>query len=181
MKAARIRKNNKKEKEKTFEEEYSFKKMSIIIITIIIVFLAFYFITTLVVKQVKDDNSNNVISELDSTKITLNHLLDRKEQEYFVLATKKSLYQTSSYSNIDYTEIYNKYIKDYSLKENSIAFYYVDLDDALNRSFISEEINITENIENLRINDEILFKVIGGKINSYYVGNSEIIKALSSL
>lgn len=179
MKTARIRNNNKKEqKEVIIEEEYSLKKMIMIIVSIILIFLVFYLITTLVVKPVKENNKNNNITEIDSTKITLNHLLDRKESEYYVLATKSSLYDSL---NINYETIYNQYITDYSKKENSLTFYKSNLDDALNKGFIGEEINITENLEELKLNDEVLFKIKDGKIDSYSVGHSEIVKVLSEL
>lgn len=180
MKTARIRNNNKKEqKEVIKEEEYSLKKMMIIIVSIILIFLVFYLITTLVVKPVKQNNTgNNGVTEIDSTKITLNHLLDRKESEYYVLATKSSLYDSL---NINYETIYNQYITDYSKKENSLTFYKSNLDDALNKGFVGEEANITENLEELKLNDEVLFKIKDGKIDSYSVGHSEIVKALSEL
>ena len=179
MKTARIRNNNKKEqKEIITEEEYSMKKMILIISLLIIVFLIFYFITTLVVKPVKQDNKNNTITEIDSTKITLNHLLDRKESEYYVLATKNSLYKEL---NVNYETIYNKYIKDYKKQENALTFYKTNLDDALNKSFSGEETNITDNLQELKLSDEVLFKIKDGKIDGYSVGHNEIVKTLSSL
>jgi len=157
MKTARIRNNNKKEqKEVLIGEEYSIKKMIIIIATLIVVFLVFYFVTTLVVKPVKQDNKNNTITEIDSTKITLNHLLDRKESEYYVLATKNSLYKDLK---VNYETIYNQYITDYKKQENALIFYKSNLDDALNKSFAGEETNITENLQELKLSDEVLFKI----------------------
>lgn len=179
MKTARIRNNNKKEqKEVITEEEYSMKKMVIIIVSLIVVFLVFYFITTLVVKPVKQNNTDNTRTEIDSTKITLNHLLDRKESEYYVLATKSSLY---SKLNVNYETIYNQYITDYKKEENALTFYKLNLDDALNKSFIGEETNITDNLQELKLSDEALFKIKDGKIDSYSIGHSEIVKTLSSL
>lgn len=181
MKTAKLRKNNKKQEKEIIKEEYSAKTMITIVVIILAIFLMFYLITTLVVKPVKQSNTDNPITEIDSTKITLSHLLDRSEEEYYVLATKKSLYSESVSSKINYTEIYNKYIKDYKSKENSKPFYYVDLDDALNSNFVSEELNITDDIKNIKLNNEVLFKINNGKIEKYYVGNSEIAKALSNL
>lgn len=179
MRTARIRNNNKEEKKEVIiEEEYSLKRMAIIIISLIIVFAVFYFITTLVVKPVNQNNTNNTRTEIDTTKITLNHLLDRKESEYYVLVTKKSSYEIL---NINYEEIYNKYITDYNKKEDSIPVYRANLDDALNKNFVGEELNITNNLEELKLNDEALFKIKDNKIESYSVGHSEIVKTLSGL
>ena len=175
MKVAKI-KNNKKQETVLDNQEYSLKKILITLITIIIIFLCFYFITTLVIKPI--ENKKNEVNVIDSTKILLNHLFDRKEEEYFVLAIKNN---KSSINKINYNEIYNNYIKDYKSKENALEFYTVDLNSALNKNFISENTNITDSLNELKIGDEVLFKIKDSKIEEYFIGHSEIIKKLSSL
>jgi len=176
MKTARIRKNNKKEKLEEINNEYEIKKMIIITIIVMAVFLTFYFITNLIVKPIDKDNIDNPVV-LDSTKITLSNLLNRKESEYYVLATKNSLYP----STINYEEIYNGYISDYTKNENALPFYRIDLDDALNKNYVGEELNVTDDLSNLKLNDEVLFKIKDSKIESYYVGSSNIVEVLSNL
>ena len=179
MKTAKLKKN-KKETAKPVENEYSIKNMVITVVVISVIFAAFYFLTTLLVKSVEESDDTTTITEIDSTKITLSHLLDRKESEYYVLAIKESLYD-NSYSKINYTEIYDGYIEDYSTDETALPFYRVDLDDALNKTYVSEDLNITDDLSNLKLNDEVLFKIKDGRIESYYVGNSDIVEALSNL
>ena len=89
----------------------------------------------------------------------------------------KSLY----YKQSNYDDIYQKYIDDYSSRENSLPIYNVDLDDALNKNFVSSDLNISDNIEDLKLNDEVLFKIKDGKIEKYSVGNKQIIEQLSNL
>ena len=180
MKTAKLKKNKKQETTKPVENQYSVKSMIILVVILVVTFIAFYFITTLVVNPVEENNDTNTITEIDSTKITLSNLLNRKENEYYVLAIKESLYD-NSYSKINYTEIYDGYIETYSKIENAIPFYRIDLDDALNKNYLSEELNITEDLSNLKINNEVLFKIKDGKIESYHVGNSDIVKVLSDL
>ena len=181
MKKAKISKTVKKEKINDATELYSIKNLLLIILIIVLVFSIFYFITTLVVKSSKQDiPTRNNITEIDCTKITLNHLLDRKDQEYYVLVTKESLYNNLGLKT-NYIEIYDKYINDYSKKDESLKFYKVDLDDALNKNYIGNSTNISENLEELKLNDEVLFKISDGKIEKYYIGNEDIIKTLSSL
>lgn len=180
MKTAKLKKNKKQEITKPVENEYSIKSMIIIVTIIAAIFLVFYFITTLVVKPVEENNDTNTITEIDSTKITLSNLFNRKESEYYVLAIKESLYK-NSYNRINYTEMYDGYIDTYSQTETALPFYRIDLDDALNKAYLSEELNITEDLSNLKLNNEVLFKIKDGKIESYYVGNSDIIEALSNL
>lgn len=182
MKVAKIKETKKNEKE-LVTEEYSLKQMLKIIIILLIVFGIFYLITSIVVKSRKEDKkaeSTNIV-EIDKTKILLSDLLSKKESEYYVLATMESKYNTSEYKKIDYNSVYNNYIKSYSSKEGALNFYYVDLDDALNKGFVGTETYIGEDLNNLKLNDEVLFKISSGKIVESYLGNEEIINALSDL
>ena len=181
MKKAKIVTKAKKEDKKEITESYSLKDLLKIVLTLLIVFAVFYFITVLVVKPNNNnsghDNSN---VQIDSSKITISNLLNRSESEYYVLATKASLYEGIS-SKMNYSEIYNKYISDYKSKDDSSKFYEVDLDDAFNKRYLSDDLNISDDLEEMQINDEVLFKISNHKIEAYYVGSDSIIKALSSL
>ena len=153
----------------------------IIIIVVSLIFGIFYLITTLLVDEDtenKIENENSVV--VDNTKITLGQLLTRTEEKYYVLATMPSLY-SKSYIKTDYIEIYNNYINKYKSKENSIKFYYIDLDDALNKKYVNDELNIDDDISKLSLNDEVLFKIENGKIVKYYVGKDQIIEKLSKI
>lgn len=179
MKVAKIKKQAQKENINSVET-YSLKSMIKILISLLVIFGIFYFITVLLIDNRKEEDSNSSPAVIDSSKITLSQLLNRKEEEYYVIATQESLYE-SSYIETNYIEFYNNYINSYKQEENSIAFYYVDLDSALNKKFLGEELNITNNIQELKLNDEILFKIVDGKIENYYVGKDEILDKLSEL
>lgn len=180
MKVAKLKKVEEKKQNQVIEEQYSLKKMIIIILVICIVFAIFYFITTLVVKNNKNEETNNEIVEIDSNKITLGQILDRNEEEYYVLATKESLHLSLD-ENIDYKNLYDNYISNYKQTENALTVYRVDLDDALNKNYFGEELNITEDLSKIKLNDEVLFKIKNNKIDKYYVGNSKILKTLIGL
>lgn len=183
MKKAKLKKVNTKSEKEIIKDEYTLKKLIIIVVILTITFGAFYFITLLVVDKSDNKNNNgNSTSVIDSTKITLFQLLDRRENEYYVLATKNSMYKNMPSTNINYSNIYNDYIKRYkNNNEYAITFYYVDLDDALNKNFIGEETTIGEDLTDLKLNNEVLFKIVDGKIESYSVGSQEIIDVLSNL
>ena len=182
MKVAKI-KEKKKEEKKVVNEEYSLKQMLKIIIILLIVFGIFYVVTSFVVKNKKNEKTEETknIVEIDKSKILLSDLLNKSEEEYYVLATMQSKYDIGEYSKIDYNSIYDNYIKGYSLNENALKFYYVDLDDALNKEFISDEVNIEKDLSNLKLNNEVLFKISNKNIVEYYIGNEKIIEALSNL
>lgn len=179
MKVAKIRKKTEEKEKNNISESYSIKSMIKILFILLLIFGAFYLITTFLVKDRAPDSDNNV-SVIDSTKITLSQLLNRNEDEYYVIATKASLYE-SSYVETNYIEFYNNYINKYKQKENSLAFYYVDLDSALNKNYFGNELNITEEISELKVNDEVLFKINNGKIEKTYIGKEDILDKLSRI
>lgn len=172
MKTARIRKKEEKKVE-IQNEEYSIKSMAKIIIIISVVFCLFYFITTLIVKPAQ---TNEGKINLSDNEILVSQLLNRKDDEYYVLAHKQSLYKNSGYM-----DVYNLYIKEYLQKQETLSFYYINLDNALNKKYYSEEINITNNLDELKLNDEVLFKINKGKIEKTYEGKEKIIDKLSRL
>ena len=178
MKVAKIKEKKNKETKKV-EETYCLKNMLKILLYIITVLVVFYLITNLIVNNRKTEPENNV-TVVDFSKITLSQLLSREEEEYFVIATKASLYN-SSYVDANYINLYNEYINNYKQKEDSYAFYYVDLDNALNKNYFGEKLNITEDLSKLQLNDEVLFKIKSGSIEKTYVGREKILDKLSRL
>ena len=176
LKKAKLIKSNKSEQKEMEKSSYSLKNLLSIILILVIVLAIFYIITSLVVDPVEQNNTDSTATEIDSVKITLNNLLDRKEQEYYVLVTKEN-----KNTKVNYLELYNNYINKYSSLENALTFYNIDLDDALNKNYISDETNISNDLNKLKLNDEVLFKIKNGKIEEYFVGSSDILKTLSNL
>ena len=178
MKVAKLRKKNEIKSENE-SQNYSIKAMIKILICLLIVFTVFYFVTVILVNNKKEvaDNSTSVI---DSSKITLNQLLTRSESEYYVIATMPSMYK-SSYMNTSYIELYNEHINNYKQKDSSLSFYYIDLDNALNKKNVGQNLNIVDDIQNLELNDEVLFKIKNRSIEKYYVGKDKILDKLSRL
>lgn len=175
MKKAKLVKNNKKQ-EIMEKDTYSLKSFLLIILVLVIILGIFYFITTLVVKPVNPIDNDNGVTIIDSTKITLSNLLNRKEEEYYVLATKQN-----NNAQANYQTLYNNYINEYKKQEDALTFYNVNLDDALNKNYISGELNITDDLSELKVNDDILFKIKDNKIEEYFAGNKNILKELSEL
>ncbi len=176
MKKAKLVKNNKKQETQIEKDSYSLKSFLLIILVLVIILGIFYFITTLVVKPVNPIDNDNGVTIIDETKITLNNLLNRKEKEYYVLATKEN-----NNTQANYQTLYNNYINEYKKQENALAFYNINLDDALNKNYISEELNISNDLSELKVNDDILFKIKDNKMEEYFAGSKNILKELSTL
>ena len=103
MKVAKVRKKVKETRVEQ-QESYSIKGMIKILIILFIIFGAFYLITTVLVKN-RGKEEENFTSVIDSSKIILSQLLNRADEEYYVLATKSSLY-SSSYIDTNYINFY---------------------------------------------------------------------------
>lgn len=175
MKKAKLVKNNKKQ-EIIEKDSYSLKSFLLIILVLVIILGIFYVITTLVVKPVNPTDNDNGVTIIDETKITLNNLLNRKEKEYYVLATKQN-----NNAQANYQTLYNNYITEYKKQEDALTFYNVNLDDALNKGYISDKLNISNDLSELKVNDDILFKIKDNKIEEYFAGSKNILKELSTL
>lgn len=175
MKKAKLVKNNKKQ-EIIEKDSYSLKSFLLIILVLVIILGIFYFITTLVVKPVNPTDNDNGVTIIDETKITLNNLLNRKEKEYYVLATKQN-----NNTQTNYQTLYNNYINEYKKQEKSLTFYNINLDDALNKGYISDKLNISNDLSELKVNEDILFKIKDNKIEEYFTGSKNILKQLSTL
>ena len=176
MKVAKIKKQKNKKIE-VKEESYSVQTMLKLILVILIAFIAFYLITYFVVKEKKGETVVNEVTEIDTSTITFNGLLNRKETEYYVLAYDSNIDNDKT----DYITLYKNYINKYKSKEDSLSFYMIDIRDAFNKSYIDETLNISDNLDELKVNDEVLFKIKEGKIEKTYIGNENIIDKLSRL
>ena len=136
MKVAKI-KVKKYNEPKRVEETYSLKNMIKILSCILIVFAIFYLITNLIVNNKKSDSQDNV-TVVDFSKITLSQLLNREDDEYFVLATMASLYN-SSYVDTNYITLYNEHINNYKQKVKDIdIFKHLGLGEGLTANLVRQ-------------------------------------------
>ena len=170
----KIKQKKTKQQPVTITENYQAKNMFIIIIVIIVLLVPLYFITTLVVKTDNKENNNTEKApvEIQSEKILVGQLLNRHNDSYYVIAYKKDNKMIT---------LFNQYINDYKNNEDHLEFYKIDLDDGLNKGYISDETNITDELKDLKISDTTLFKIVDGKIESYYVGNDDVVNALKEI
>ena len=178
MKKAKIK---KKEENSVIEKDgtYSIKSIIKILLILVCLFFIFYIITFFLVKD-RGNSLDDSQSVIDSSKIIMSQILNRNEEEYYVIATKPSLY-SSSYVDTNYITLYNNYINTYKQKENAIPFYYINLDSALNKSYFGNDLNIVNDISQIKVNDEVLFKIKNSKIEKTYVGKANILDKLSRL
>ena len=166
--------NNKRIIREEYNEEFSFTNFISIILIIMIVLGIFFVITTFVAKKpkIEKEKTSGVIN---TEMVTISNMLSKKESDYYVLAFKS---ESGKKNNLD---IYNAYIKDIKDKNEDFKLYRVNLGDAMNKAYISTENNITSNLDEFKISDEVLMHIVDNEIDESFVGIKEISSKLSEL
>ena len=148
-------------KKKVVEEELKVENFIKIIIGVIAVFALFYAITYFVTNKNKGNADTN--ENIQYKKIIVGSILNRSEDDYYVLVSASS--DTS-------VSVYESLITKYTSKESHLRFYTVDLSDPFNSNYVAEESNLNvENISDIRFSETTLLHVKNNKIASYRVGN----------
>ena len=164
----KIKETKKKETKKPVEEETINLKSAIkVFIVILVFFIIFYGLTIVVVdrknsKKKDDTNYNNLT--VSSNDITINDILKKSDEVYYVIAIKGD------------KDIYNLYTKNLSDK-----LYNINLDDALNKSILGKETVIAEDPKDIRISDTTLFVIENHAITEYYVGQEDVVNKLKTI
>lgn len=141
-----------------------------IILIICAVLLIFYFITVLVQNKKEDNNSNSdTVAVIQYDKILVGQILNRSENDYYVLVEKKE---------DPYIDLYKQYLN--NVKD--ITYYSVDLSEIFNQNNIGEETIVEGNeISNYRFAGTTLIKVTNNTISGVYKNKDEIVAYLGNL
>lgn len=166
MKKARIKKQNIQNKKSEKLITFNFKSIFIVFVIIIIIFGAFYVLTDFILKNKETEKETEII-EISAKKILMNDILEQKEDSYYVLVYKKDDTNLSAYSEL--------------IEDKEKQFYKVDIDDAMNKKFVSDETNIGKNLDDLTINSTVLLKIENSLISENYTTVNEIEEILKSL
>jgi hypothetical protein len=165
-------KNTKKteKKNETVVPNNELKKLLKITLIICGVLLVFYFITVLVQNEDNDDNkeSNNT-AVIQYNKILVGEILNRSENEYYVLVEKE---------NDSYIDLYKQYLT--SVKET--VYYTVNLSEVFNQNKVGDETIVEGNeVGNYKFAETTLIKVTNNTLNGVYKNKAEITEYLKSL
>lgn len=145
-----------------------------IIVIVCIVLLAFYFITVLVNKNSTSstNDTDDTVAIIQYEKIMVGQILNRAENEYYVLVEKE---------NDVNTDLYKSYTSIYSGKDGALNVYTVDLSEVFNLNYVGEETVIDSTVANLRFNDTTLIKVNNGIIETSFIGVNNIEEHLKQI
>lgn len=172
-------KNNKKikaEKYRSEEQEEIIRFIKILIIVIIFVLAAYLFTRIFVTKDLfnKDDNtSEEVIAGTINYDVTiLGSLLNKPEDEYYVLAYDSENLRAVYYSSL---------ITNYKYNEDALKIYYANLNNPFNAKYYDKDnTNLdVKSLEDLRVGDLTLFKIKNGKISEILTDEKKIAEELA--
>ena len=142
-----------------------------VILGVVSIFCVFYLITFfVVVKEVDDTKYDDVSISVDN--IIVGRSLSMSEEKYYVL-----YYDTKDEEiNEKYSPIVSSYI--YSSSEDKVKLYTVDMSDALNKKYASEESNTKPTTESeIAIKGTTLMVVENGEVVDY-IEDQDRIKSL---
>lgn len=104
-------------------------------------------------------------AEIQSTKILCGSILNRDDSEYFVLAYKMQEDSASLYETI---------LERFNLSTNVIPLYKLDLSNSRNGICVADKVNISNNINDLKLKEPTLIKIKDGKITETYTEYEKI-------
>lgn len=104
-------------------------------------------------------NDINYVANAQTTKILCGSILNRSDSEYLVLAYKLKE---------DSVSLYDSLLERYNTGKKNLPLYKVDLSNSRNNICVGENVNISNNISELKIKEPTLLKIKDGKIIESY-------------
>lgn len=145
---------------------YKFVKM---MITLVIIFAVLYIMVGIFITKEIDfsGNEDNEVTDSVSNKILASSIFNQKEEEYYVY-----FYDFENMNNTIESTLTSK------LKDAKI--YRVNTKDALNQNYVTEESEnkSAKTLEDLKVVDNTLIKIVNNEIVSYYETEDEIVNGL---
>ena len=164
-----MKKANKKKNNSIFSSDNEMAKLILLIVIVAIAFGLFYVITLFVVKKDKTETTKEETTEavIQYEKILVSNILSQKPEEYYVLAYT---------SDDEYVEAYKNNLTYFAMAtENAVPYYFVELDNSLNKNFVTEKSKLdVSNSKDIGFSQTTLLRIKEGKIISKYEGKESI-------
>ena len=166
-------KNIKKEntgQNNSLKHELSSEVKSLIIVSVaVLLFFGLFYLITVIILDKDNHSKENEPEEVEvqHKEILVGTSFSVKADEYYVL-----YYETK---NEDVSSDMYSLVSSYRSSNSSVYLYTVDMSNALNASFKSDEANRSASkASELKISGPTLIKFVDGKINNYVEGIDEI-------
>lgn len=148
-------------------EVQNFVKISIILIILCVVI--YLLIGIFITKEIKwfGNNSENDVVDTVSNNIIASAIFKQKEEEYYVYF-------------YDFENMNNTIESTLTSKLSEAKIYRVNTKDALNQNYVTEGAGnkSAKTLEDLKVVDNTLIKVVNNEIVSYYETEEEIVSGL---
>lgn len=145
---------------------YKFVKM---MITLVIIFAVLYIVVGIFITKEIDfsGNKDNEVTDSVSNKILASSIFNQKEEEYYVY-----FYDFENMNSTIESTLTSK------LKDAKI--YRVNTKDALNQNYVTEGTGnkSAKTLDELKVVDNTLIKIVNNEIVSYYETEDEIVNGL---
>lgn len=178
MKKKEMKKRLEKEKRsmREFDSNANINMKTILVLTVsvvgfVLLMFAFTKIKTGEWKLFTKQNDVVYKAEIQTTKILCGSILNRKEEEYYVLA-----YQMEE----DNAVLYNSILEKYNSSRTKLPLYTVDLSNSRNNICLSDTLNITNDARTLKLTIPTLLKVSNKQVVSHNTNYDNIKNELFS-
>ena len=142
------------------DDELKIESFLKIVVALLLILAIFAGITIFATRDKKEKVETNI----QYTKIIAGSILNRSEEDYYVLVEAKDDSNISTYESL---------IDTYTKKADSKRVYIVDLSDPFNSNYIGEENKINfEDINDTKFSETVLLHVINNKISSTKFGEN---------
>ncbi len=132
-----------------------------VIVAILVIFVLFYLLTVVILNHRSSKIETN--NSIEYTKILAGSTFKIKSNDYLVF-----FYDSTSDDSSDYAELVSKYRN----KKKSLEIYTVDLNEGLNKRYISSDANKdVQSIKDLKVNGATIIRIKDHKNVSYVAEN----------
>lgn len=154
------------------EEQKEVKKFLIVVVVLVIAVVGVYFFTKAFVTKSNEVTYQDGVINYDVAIV--GNMLEKNEKDYYVLAFNGSSNDANYYSTL---------IASYKKKDKALKVYTVDLDNELNKKYVSEKEEDAsksfESLEKLKLGKVTLIKVSDKKVTSFKISEEDIKKELA--
>lgn len=169
--ASEVMKQIIKEKKIRSEEETEAMRFIVILLVVLLVVVGVYFLSKVIVNK-RNNEQEATSTTINYDNVSVGTLLNRKDDNYYVLVYDKNNMQDVLYSRLLTT--YKTY--------GSKPIYYCDLGDHINEQYKAKDNKSNKNAtktSEFAFGDITLLEIQNGKVKNYYEDIAEITELLN--
>lgn len=161
----------KENKKYVTEEQKEIQKFLLVLLGLVIIIIGIYFFTRVFVTKdlFKENERDYQVGAINYDLAIVGNMLSKPYNEYYVMAFSNEDTQATYYNTL-----VSKYLSE--KKDKALKVYYLDLSDALNKKYVSEDGNSSTLSKNFSLDDLKL-----GEITLMYVKDGKLSKIITDI